>query len=131
MVRRIQIALTLVAAALVLAPAAQVQAQDMGRFRVLIPNFEPLDGANKKFGERAAKELRELINSLATHQPIEEKEIKSNLKRFKMDMDELDCIRTRQLASQINAQVALCASYTEGPEKQFAFNAGFWDVDTG
>jgi tetratricopeptide (TPR) repeat protein len=121
---------TLLLAALVLGPAAS-QAQEMGRFRVLIPNFEPIEGADKKFGEEAAKELRELINTLATHQSIEKKEIEQNLKRFKMKMDELDCIRTRQLASQIDAQVALCASYTEVADKQFVVNASFWDIAGG
>jgi len=130
MVRRTKHVFTWLAAALVLAPAGGVQAQEMGRFRVLIPNFEPLQGANKKFGEKSAEELRELINTLATHQPIEKKEIEQNLKRFKMKMDELDCIRTRQLASQIDAQVALCASYAE-QGGQFVVNAEFWDVASG
>jgi tetratricopeptide (TPR) repeat protein len=125
-----KLAFTLIAAALVVAPAAGLEAQDMGRFRVLIPNFEPLEGAKKKFGEEAAKELRELINSLATHQPIEKKEIETNLKRFKMKMDELDCIRTRQLASQIDAQVALCASYSGTPDN-YSVNAEFWDIASG
>ena len=130
MVRRMKFVFTLLSVALVLGPAAS-QAQEMGRFRVLIPNFEPLEGADKKFGEEAAKELRELINTLATHQSIEKKEIEQNLKRFKMKMDELDCIRTRQLASQIDAQVALCASYTEVADKQFVVNASFWDIAGG
>lgn len=131
MVRRKTQVFTLLAAALVVAPAAGVSAQEMGRFRVLIPNFEPLQEANKKFGEKTAEELRELINTLATHQPIEKKEIEQSLKRFKMKMEELDCIRTRQLASQIDAQVALCASYVEQGEKQFVVNAEFWDVASG
>jgi tetratricopeptide (TPR) repeat protein len=118
----------MLAAAFVAVPATTAQAQEMGRFRVLIPNFEPLEDANKKFGEKAAEELRDLINTLATHQSIEKKEIEQNLKRFKMKMDELDCIRTRQLASQIDAQVALCASYTEVSDKQFVVNASFWDI---
>ena len=130
MVRRIKLVFTAAALALVIAPATAVQAQDMGRFRVLIPNFEALEGANKKFGENSAKELRELINGLATHQSIDKKEIESSLKRFKMKMEELDCIRTRQLASQMNAQVALCASYSaEGAE--YAVNAEFWDINSG
>lgn len=128
MVRVTKFAFTLLAATLLVGTSASVQAQELGRFRVLIPNFEPLDGANKKFGEKAAEELRDLINTLATHQSIEKKEIEQNLKRFKMKMDELDCIKTRQLASQMNAQVALCASYTETGEKQFTVNASFWDI---
>ena len=130
MVRRMKLALAGIAVALVVAPATTLQAQDMGRFRVLIPNFEPLEGANKKFGENAAKELRELINTLATHQPIEKKEIEANLKRFKMKMDELDCIRTRQLASQMDAQVALCATYAQQGD-QYVVNAEFWDIASG
>jgi tetratricopeptide (TPR) repeat protein len=122
-----KLALAGIAVALVVAPATTLQAQDMGRFRVLIPNFEPIEGANKKFGENAAKELRELINTLATHQPIEKKEIESNLKRFKMKMDELDCIRTRQLASQMDAQVALCATYAQQGDR-YVVNAEFWDI---
>lgn len=130
MARQLKLIFTWLAAAVVLAPTVGVQAQEMGRFRVLIPNFEPQQGANKKFGENAAKELRELINTLATHQPIEKKEIEQNLKRFKMKMEELDCIRTRQLASQINAQVALCATYAVDGE-QFFVNAEFWDIASG
>ena len=127
MVRRMKFVFTLLVGALVLVPVAS-QAQEMGRFRVLIPDFEPVEGANDDFGKDAAKELRELINTLATHQSIEKKEIEQNLKRFKMKMDELDCIRTRQLASQIDAQVALCASYTEVADNQFVVNASFWDI---
>ncbi|HSG82169.1 MAG TPA: tetratricopeptide repeat protein [Gemmatimonadota bacterium] len=125
-----KLALAGIAVALVFVPVAALQAQEMGRFRVLIPNFESLEGANKKFGENAAKELRELINTLATHQPIEKKEIETNLKRFKMKMDELDCIRTRQLASQMDAQVALCASYAQ-QGAEFVVNAEFWDIASG
>jgi tetratricopeptide (TPR) repeat protein len=125
-----KLALAGIALALVVAPATTLQAQDMGRFRVLIPNFEPLEGADDDFGKKAAEELRELINTLATHQPIEKKEIEQNLKRFKMKMEELDCIRTRQLASQMDAQVALCASYG-GPEDSYAVNAEFWDIASG
>jgi tetratricopeptide (TPR) repeat protein len=130
MVRRTKFVFALLVAGLVLAPVA-AQAQEMGRFRVLIPDFEALQGANDDFGKDAAKELRELINTLATHQSIEKKEIEQNLKRFKMKMEELDCIRTRQLASQIDAQVALCASYTEATKDQFVVNASFWDIAGG
>jgi tetratricopeptide (TPR) repeat protein len=127
MVRRTRLVLSCLAVAAVALPATRLQAQDMGRYRVLIPNFQPLEGADKGFGEDAAKDLRELINGLATHQPIEKKEIEQDLKRFKMKMDELDCVRTRQLASQMNAQVALCASYSE-QNGQYVVNAEFWDI---
>ncbi len=127
MVRGTRLILSCLAAAAVAVPAARLQAQDMGRYRVLIPNFQPLQGAKNDFGEDAAKDLRELVNGLATHQPIEKKEIEQSLKGFKMKMEELDCVRTRQLASQMNAQVALCASYTQ-ENGQYVVDAEFWDI---
>lgn len=130
MARRMTRTFTWLAAVLVAGPAGRANAQEMSRYRVLIPNFEALEGANRKFGENAAKELRTLINGLATHQPIEKKEIDESLKKFKMKMEELDCIRTRQLASQMNAQVALCASYS-GTPTNYAVTAEFWDVASG
>ncbi len=131
MVRRTRRVFTWLAAAMVAAPAAGVDAQEaMGRYRVLIPDFEALEGADKNFGKDAAKALREMINTLATHEPIERDEIEDDLKRFKMKMEDLDCIRTRQLAAQMSAQVALCASYSgRGPE--YAVNAEFWDIEAG
>ncbi len=128
--RRMTSAFTLVLAAIAVAPAANLDAQEMRRYRVLIPNFEALEGADRKFGENAAKELRELVNSLATHAPIEKKEIESSLKQFKMKMEELDCIRTRQLAAQMEAQVALCATYS-GTGTEHTVTAEFWDVSSG
>ena len=122
MLGRLHRTLLLLSTALVVVPAASVGAQE--RFRVLIPNFQPLEGADKKFGENAAKDLRELVAGLATHQSIDKKEIETNLKRFKMKWEDLDCVRTRQLAAQMNAQVALCASYS-GTKDDYTVNAAF------
>ncbi len=127
MVRGTRLVLSCLAVAAVGVPTTRLQAQEMGRYRVLIPNFQPLDGAKDDFGKKVAEDLRELVNGLATHQPIEKKEIEQSLKRFKMKMEELDCIRTRQLASQMNAQVALCANYTER-NGQVVVDAEFWDI---
>ena len=69
---RVKFAFMMLAAAFVAVPATTAQAQEMGRFRVLIPNFEPLEDANKKFGEKAAEELRDLINTLAASVDREE-----------------------------------------------------------
>ena len=61
--------------------------------------------------------------------PIEEKEIKDQAKRFDTKIQDLNCILTRQLASQIEAQVALCAEYDELPDKSWALkNVVFWDI---
>jgi tetratricopeptide (TPR) repeat protein len=127
---------TLVTAGLALASAGAAQAQEAnsnvgGRFRVLIPPFQPMQNADNGFGKDAAKKLRDLINTLATHQPVQEKEIKNSLKKFKLKMEDLDCIRTRQLASQMNAQVALCADYHAQDDNHEVVNATFYDVRSG
>jgi tetratricopeptide (TPR) repeat protein len=129
MLARLKVTLILAAAALVLGPATSLEAQSNGgRYRVLVPYFQPLQGADGGFGEDASEELRELMNALLTHQPIPEDEIEDEVERFDMDMDELDCIKTRQLASQINAQVAVCATYTQQPNKSWVVDADIWDI---
>jgi tetratricopeptide (TPR) repeat protein len=128
MVGRLRLTFKVLIAALVLMPAA-LTAQDQGRFRVLVPYFEPLEGAKDNFGKDAAKELRELLGTLATHQPLSERDIKDEVKRFDMKIEDLNCIRTRQLASQISAQVALCATYTQNPDKSWnVTGVEFWDI---
>jgi len=127
--------LTLAMVGLALGPATALRAQESngvgGRFRVLIPPFQPTQNADDDFGKDAAKNLRRLVNSLATHQPVEEKEMKNAAKRFKLKVEDLDCVRTRQLAAQINAQVALCADYHDAGEKQENVDATFYDVGSG
>lgn len=90
-----------------------VEAQEASaRFRVMVSEIQPLNGADKKFGQRLADQLRDLINEMDTHQPIEERELKNALKQYDIDMEDLDCTRARQLAGLINSQVVFCGSYT-------------------
>ena len=111
------LALILVALAAIPTQPNTLAAQEASaRFRVLVPDVPPAGDESKKFGERLADELRNLINDMATHQPVEEKEIKDALKRFDMDMEDLDCIRTRQLGAQIQAELVFCGSYTREGE---------------
>jgi tetratricopeptide (TPR) repeat protein len=120
---RLRMRAVAIAAALFVAPTltgGTVAGQESGRFRVLVPNLFPAEGANKNFGEDVAKELRKALSSLPTHTSIEEKEIKDALKQYNLKMEELTCTTTRQLGSQIRAQVALCATYTEsGDQRSF------------
>jgi len=128
MLGRLKLAFTVGMVAAVLAPATQVAAQDGGRFRVLIPYFTPLEGARDNFGKDASKELRELFENMATHIAMEEGDIKDEVKQFDMKIEDLDCIRTRQLASQINVPVAICASYTQQPDESWMVSAEVWDI---
>lgn len=128
MLGRIKLVLGLAAVAAVLVPAAEVAAQDGGRFRVIIPYFTPLQDADDDFGKDASKELRELMQNMATHVAMEEGDIKDEVKAFDMKIEDLDCIRTRQLAAQINVPVAICAEYTESGDKMVDVTATVWDV---
>jgi tetratricopeptide (TPR) repeat protein len=119
------------AAAILTALPAQVNAQASVRYRVLVPDFFPAEGVKKNFGEDVAKELRKALDGLGTHQPIERNEIRDELKAFDLKIDELDCFQTRQLATQINAQVALCASYTEQDDTRDLSAITIWDITTG
>jgi tetratricopeptide (TPR) repeat protein len=128
MLGRLKLTLMIAAAAAVLAPAAQIAAQDGGRFRVLIPYFTPLEGAKNNFGKDASKELRELMQNMATHVAMSERDIKDEVKNFDLKIEDLDCIRTRQMASQIDVPVAICASYAEQPDKSWVVSAEVWDI---
>jgi len=103
-------ALVLLFGPLLSAPAS---AQVSERFRVMVTNLMPLNDANDDFGKDLAKELRELINQFGTHQPIDEREIRDAADRFDLDMEDLDCVVSMQLAGQINANVVFCGTYTE------------------
>lgn len=133
MVGRLKQVLVFSAAALILAPAAQVAAQsEGGRFRVMIPYFTPLEGAKDNFGKDASKELRELMEEgMATHVSMSENDIKDEAKKFDLKIEDLTCISTRQLASQGNVPVAICASYTEQPDKSWMVSAEVWDIAGG
>jgi tetratricopeptide (TPR) repeat protein len=128
MVGRLKLALITAAIALLLAPAAQIAAQDGGRYRVMIPYFAPLEGARDNFGKDASKDLRDLFEAMPTHTAMRENDIKDEAKRFDLSIEDLNCIRTRQLAAQISVPVAICASYTAQPDKSWMVSAEVWDI---
>ncbi|HUF75041.1 MAG TPA: tetratricopeptide repeat protein [Longimicrobiales bacterium] len=122
--------LTLAASALaVLAAPALVQAQEGGRFRVIIPRFEPQQNADRGFGRDVAEELRDMINTLPTHIAMDEDDIEDEIDQFNMDMDDLNCITTIQVAAQINVPVAVCATYTEDAQRNMTVSASIRDVN--
>ena len=95
--------------------AAPVSGQ-VERHRVMVTNLAPRSGANDDFGKNLAKALRELIDALATHEVVDEKEIRNTAKKYDLDMEELDCIRSRQLSGQVGAAIVFCGGYTENKQ---------------
>lgn len=128
---------TLTAVAAVMAAtalgAAQARAQQnvSSRFRVLVPDFRNVAGGDKKFGQKLADELRTLISDLNTHVAVSESDIKKDLKRFGLKMEDLDCVRARQLAQQGNYQVVLCAEYSGDKSAYTVSGIQFIAVENG
>ena len=96
----------------ILSPA-QASGQVSERFKVLVTNLVPLNGADDDFGKDLGKLLRELIGDLATHRAVEEKDVRAVLKQNDLKMEDLNCAVSLQLATRGLARIVFCGSYTE------------------
>jgi tetratricopeptide (TPR) repeat protein len=129
MLGRHRLSLAASALALLVAPALlHAQGQAGGRALVMIPYFEVRENADRGFGRSAAEELRELVNTLPTYAPMEEREIRDQARNFNMRIEDLNCLYTIQLATQLNVPVAICANYTEDAQRNVTVNASIWNV---
>lgn len=119
--------------AILVAPLAfsSVEAQVSSRYRVVVPNFNPQQGADRDFGEDVADELRGLLDDLATHRSVDDDDIEDEADRFDIDMEDLNCVTTRQLVNQTElGQVIFCGEYT--PQGgQYAIDARIIEVTSG
>ncbi len=99
--------------ALTLAGSTALQAQQTvsGRWRVLIPDFQPINDEDDDFGKDLADELRDLIDDMLRNRAVDEDDIKDALKKYGLKMEGLTCNDARALALQENYQVVLCARY--------------------
>ena len=104
--------------------AERASAQATERLRVLVTNLQPINDANKNFGRDLAEELRDLINQLPTHQPVDEDEVEDAAKRYDLEYDELNCIQSLQLAGQIRASLVFCGTVTENEDERTFSLAG-------
>lgn len=126
-----RLGVALLAAFLLLPALASAQQEVQGRFRVMIPDLFPGEDTGRGFGEDVAEELQDLINQLPTHEPVERNEIRDAMRQFDIDRDDLNCIRARQLATQINAELVMCANYTEGRDDWTLTDISFVSVASG
>jgi tetratricopeptide (TPR) repeat protein len=135
MTRRIGTTLVLTAAVATVTPTAtagqDIPAQNLSRYAVLVPDLEPLEAADRGFGRDAARELRELMGTLPTHEAIARRDIERGLDEVDLDMEDLDCPTARQLAVRMDARVVLCAAYEERERGSYAVTATFYDVRSG
>lgn len=131
--RRWSIALTigLMAAGYGVVPPAAAQQPPGSRFRVLVPSLEQVGVADKKFGRTVADELRKRIDELPTHAPVSKKDMDRTLKQYKVKEEDLDCIKARQLAVQMNAELVMCGRVEAAPAGGFTVTASFIGAKTG
>ena len=108
-------------------PAAAQDAGAVGeRITIMVPDLAPRNGANDKFGERVADDLRDMISNLHTHQTVSGRDIKRARREFDLAHEDLyDCIRARQLAMRQNWGLVLCAEYEETGGNEVAVDAKF------
>ena len=111
--------------------ALQAQQTVSSRFRVLIPDFQPINDEDDDFGKDLADELRDVIDDMLTHSAVDEDDIEDALDEFDLDMEDLTCIVARQLAQQNNYQVVLCARYAGTKEAWQIQDIRFVDSGTG
>ncbi|MFW6199224.1 MAG: tetratricopeptide repeat protein [Gemmatimonadota bacterium] len=122
----------LAAALMTITLASSVAAQEASaRFRVLVPRIQPEGDASNNFGEDLAEDLRELIDEFDTHRPVDEDDIEDAMDEFEMNWEDLNCVRTTQLASQIGSEVVLCGGYAEVGNDEYEVDVEFQVVETG
>ncbi len=130
------IAFGLGAAGLALAAPARAQeptqqTQAGSRYQVLIPTLEHPKGVDENFGKKVADALRIAIDKLPTHVSVSKDVVKDNLRKFKIDEKDLDCIKARQLAVQIGAELVMCGNYEPAAGGQMKVSASFVGAKNG
>jgi Tfp pilus assembly protein PilF len=106
------------AAALLLTVAGTAAATAQGtqpvastKFKVLVLPLTRAGDAKGNFGKDVAEELRKLIETTPRHDPVAKTEIDAAMKKYGLKADDMDCVKNRQLATQINSELAVCGRF--------------------
>lgn len=107
----------------------QAEAQDGGRFRVLVANLKPTDGTRDRFGERISERLRDILD-MPTHVAMAERDTDQAARQYDLRLSNLDCTTSRQLADLLGVPLVFCGEYaTEGD--QIRYTGSFFTVPGG
>src|SRR5688572_7579561 len=88
-IRRRTVALSFAIAAIGFASALPLAAQEPApaatnsKFRVLVPTLEERGEVRGDFGKKVAEQVVKRIEQLATHTPVESKELRESLRKYK------------------------------------------------
>ena len=116
------------AAIALLAMPTLAAAQDGGRLRVLVPYFEPREGAERNFGEQATEDLREMMRELPFHVAVSEDDMEDLADKYNTDLERVNCLTALQLATQENIPVLICGSYTQDAQRNFTLTSSIRTV---
>lgn len=117
-------------ATMLLASPAPAEAQQSGRARVLVVPIAEDNGVKRNFGRKVAERVRDRLGDAATLTAIEEDAVRDELRRLKLDEDDLGVVQWRQLAGRLDADLLLSGTVSRASGGN-AFNVSFIDARTG
>ncbi|MCL7956705.1 MAG: tetratricopeptide repeat protein [marine benthic group bacterium] len=101
-----------------------------GRARVLVAPLKSGNGVKKDFGKKVSEEVQDDLRDFPTLTTIEEKVIDDELKRLKLDKDDLGLIQWRQLAGRLDADLVMYGEVARGGAGN-TLNVSFVDARSG
>ncbi len=116
-IQRLRMVPVVAATVLLTVPFAHqyAEAQAGGRMQVLVANLTPTGEADDDFGQDLADELRDLID-LDTHVAMSDDDIDDAARQYDMRLDDLNCLLSQQLATEIEVPMVFCGSYEQSGE---------------
>jgi tetratricopeptide (TPR) repeat protein len=117
-------------ATVMLAFPASAAAQASGRAKALVVPIAEESGVKRNFGRKVADRVRDRLSDAATLTAIEWTAVRDELKRLKLDEDDLGPVQWRQLAGRLNADLLLAGTVSRASGGN-AFNVSFIDARTG
>jgi len=117
-------------ATVMLAFPASAAAQASGRAKALVVPIAEENGVKRNFGRKVADRVRDRLSDAATLTAIEWNTVRDELKRLKLDEDDLGVVQWRQLAGRLDADLLLAGTVSRASGGN-AFNVSFIDARTG
>lgn len=111
-------------------PAAAQDAAGNGRAKVLVVPIAEQNGVKRDFGRKVSEEVRDRLMDLGTLEAISENAVEDELKRLKLDEDDLGVVQWRQLAGRLDADLLLTGTVRRASGGN-AFNVSFIDARSG
>ena len=101
-----------------------------GRARVLVAPLKSGDGVKKDFGKKVSEEVQKDLKDFPTLTTIESNTIKDELRRLKLDEEDLGLIQWRQLAGRLDADLVMYGEVSRAAGGN-AVNVSFVDSRSG